>query len=518
MAPAWLDPRPPAPSTHPAARGRASGRRLVFFDNGKLSPPYQHWLPIEAPLVASMRTLGDVERDGCDLLFESPARRAQRVAAWKQGGIDGIVFALCDAGVTQPTLALAAAAEQAGIPTAVLVLRSVLDLASACAAFLVPGMPLVELTAGRLDDLDSLGSAAETAAVQVVRALCHQPTAPPQLGLSRPPKPEPFDDFDEYARRRHLTDGLPVRLPTPERVQALLAATSGADEVLHPSLSPSGAALTLHGAAICAAMAGCEPGQFRFVLAALRAMAQPGYQLPLASITTHPGANLLLFSGPAARQAGIASGRGCLGPGYPANAAIGRAVGLALQNVGRAIPGLSALSTQGSPAQWACCFSDRCDTDLPPLNVVLGHGNQTVAWVQKAGAPHNVIDHLSSTPESLLRTIASVAATAGGNNAFLPSDLLVILNPEHARICTRAGWNRAAIQQYLWEQARNPRENLQGRGVKGEWPEHWKDWPLLPVAPSPDRIWIVVAGENGPQSQVAIPWGYAQAQWTLVEH
>jgi hypothetical protein len=36
---------------------------------------------------------------------------------------------------------------------------------------------------------------------------------------------------------------------------------------------------------------------------------------------------------------------------------------------------------------------------------------------------------------------------------------------------------------------------------------------LVPATRSPADIHIAVAGAAGPQSMVAIPWGYARAQW-----
>jgi hypothetical protein len=123
------------------------------------------------------------------------------------------------------------------------------------------------------------------------------------------------------------------------------------------------------------------------------------------------------------------------------------------------------------------------------------------------------MDHLSTTPRGLLTTFARVAATVGGNNAFYPCDLLVILNPEHADVIARAGWRRADVQEFLWQTARNARADLAGRGAKSEWPPAWDRWDRLPVVPSPERIWVVVAGAGGPHSAVAIPWGYAEARW-----
>ncbi|MEK7874204.1 MAG: hypothetical protein AAB502_10155, partial [Chloroflexota bacterium] len=51
-------------------------------------------------------------------------------------------------------------------------------------------------------------------------------------------------------------------------------------------------------------------------------------------------------------------GAGCLGPGFRANATIGRAVTLTIMNVARAIPGKSDLTVFGSPAEFTYCFAE----------------------------------------------------------------------------------------------------------------------------------------------------------------
>ncbi len=524
----WIDPRPVRAGAPLAARPDAGkARRLVFFDNSKLSPPYDRWMPLAAPLLERLQSMGSVERAYADLLIEPVAKHAAWIEVWRTKGVDGVVFGLCDAGVTQPTLMLAAATEAAGIPTVVLCTDQVIEMAAVNASFSAPGLPLVVVPANRLLDAAALTGAARAVAGDMASALL---TPPEQLlasfeqrfpfvrGLARGEGDRAaYADFQEFAHAQRISDGLPVIEPTSARVGRLLAASGhGADEVVVDALSPSGAPLTVERAAACAVMAGCQPAGFALVLAALGAMSEPAYQLHLASITTHQGGHLMLFSGPAAQAAGMASGRGCLGPGHRANVTIGRAVSMTLLAVGRAIPGLSTLSALGSPAQITCCFADAPDGALPPLHRVIAGESESIVWVQKCESPHNIMDHLSSTPESLLGSIASVAATLGGNNAYVPSDLLLILNPEHADLLVRAGWGRAKIQQFMWEHARNPRASLTGRGAKREWPMAWADWAEIPVVPGPERVWVVVAGAPGPQSMVAIPWGYSQASWRRI--
>ena len=114
----WLDPRPSAAGHALAPRPAGKARRtLVLFDNSKMSPPYERWRPIRDGMQQELERMGSVAIEYSDLLIEPLTEHAGRVARWVAAGVDGVVFGVCDAGVTQPTLTLAAAAEKAGIPT-----------------------------------------------------------------------------------------------------------------------------------------------------------------------------------------------------------------------------------------------------------------------------------------------------------------------------------------------------------------------------------------------------------------
>ena len=82
----------------------------------------------------------------------------------------------------------------------------------------------------------------------------------------------------------------------------------------------------------------------------------------------------------------------------------------------------------------------------------------------KCESPHNVVDQLSTRAERLLQGIADVAATLGSHRAYVPADLVVLLNLAHARLIHADGWSKQDVQRYLFEHARNPRPLLAGRG------------------------------------------------------
>src|SRR5207249_9339965 len=85
--------------------------------------------------------------------------------------------------------------------------------------------------------------------------------------------------------------------------------------------------------------------------------------------TTNPASPVLNVNGPIAREIGI-NGRGNLfGPGFRANATIGRAIRLIMTTIGGGVPQQADKSTLGNPAKYTCCFAendaDSCHSPEP---------------------------------------------------------------------------------------------------------------------------------------------------------
>jgi len=303
---------------------------------------------------------------------------------------------------------------------------------------------------------------------------------------------------------REWCDGLPIVPPTEERVRAMLG-EAPADRSLG-AMPPLWRQATLEKLAVNAVMAGCEPAYFPVVVAAVEAMLEPPFNLYGVQATTHPVAPLLIVHGPIARELGVHAGSGCFGPGFRANATIGRAIRLILMNVGGAWPGRHDMATQGSPAKFAYCVAER--EDASPWGPL--HAGANVVTVFGGEAPHNVNDHVSTTAAGILATVADTAVSLGSNVGwyFSQSQLLIVLGPEHAATIAADGFTRSDIQRYLFEHARLPLRTLKLGGMWGiqDWPR-WMmavtdDDALLPQVPSPDDVFVIVAGGPGKHSAV----------------
>ena len=336
------------------------------------------------------------------------------------------------------------------------------------------------------------------------------PTA--EAGLAAPATTDPTaaitvaDDpiaILEAFTSRSWADGLPIVAPTEERVTLMLGGRDGAKSL--GMMPPLWRQVTLEKLAVNAVMAGCEPRAFPIIVAAVEAMLDRAFNLYGVQATTHPVAPLVIVNGPYGRELGLHGGSGCFGPGFRANATIGRAIRLILLNVGGAWPGRYDMATQGSPAKFSYCIAE--NEAASPWGPMASGDTVTVYGGE---SPHNVNDHVSTTASGILANVADTAISLGSNVGwyFSQAQLLVALGPEHARTIAGDGLTRADVQRFVYENARQPLGLMR---LGGMWGMH--DWPawmnattdpaaLLPRVPSPEDIFVIVAGGSGKHSAV----------------
>jgi hypothetical protein len=307
------------------------------------------------------------------------------------------------------------------------------------------------------------------------------------------------------------TDGLPVVVPTPERVERFVVASGmPADTSLGP-MGPNLGNTTIEGLAACAVMAGCLPDHFPVVLAAVQAVLDPLFDLTEMQATTHCTAPLVIVNGPARAACGIASGFGALGPGHRANASIGRALRLAMINIGGGRAGISDMALLGHPGKFTYCMAEAEETSpFAPLHVDLGFAPEdSVVTVIGAEAPHSVICVTDAddpgSPERLLRSLGLVLANTGSNNAHVGRGCaVVVLNPDHAAALGRAGYDRAKTAEALFEAAVNTRGLM--RSLNPAMGRKGSDDDLVPAFRSPDDIIVIHGGGGGLYSMVMPSW------------
>ena len=407
-----------------------------------------------------------------------------------------------------------------------------LSLARAQAAKL--GLPhlavaLVPHPVGGLDPALVRGKA-EAIVDEVLAGLTRDPVAPsrvrPSGGAALVDAPDDLDAFQVWAMDARWSDGLPVLPPTTERVDRLVGSRTGRRSELIAALAPLDGAATLEAIAINAALAGAGPEHMPVIVAAVRALAEPRFNLNAIQTTTHPCTPLVIVNGPIAARLGISGGPNALGNGHRANAVIGRAVRLVCQNVGGARPGLEDRATLGHPGKFSYCLAENeAVSPWAPLHVERGFAAGTsCVTVCGAEAPHNVNDHASTTPEAMLMALVGTAATTGSNNVYLGGEPVFILGPEHAQTLALTGWSKAEVKRRLWERIRirlnrfSP-ENLARFATidpvtfaPGR-PSHDE----VPLCASPDDLVILVAGGPGKHSSLVPTFGATRSVTVAIE-
>ena len=325
-----------------------------------------------------------------------------------------------------------------------------------------------------------------------------------------------FDAVNALVRDRGWSDGLPVVPPTAARVEAMLAYCDRPWDEPVAKVAPRYGEATPLRLAANAVMAGCRPEYLPLLMLAIEAMCEEPFNLYGVQATTHLCAPLVIVNGPVAKELDINSGHNAFGPGWQANAAIGRAIRLALVNIGGAIPAVSDMSTFGAPSKFSYLAAENeAESPWEPLHVERGLPRQASAvTVLGAEPPHNVNDHESITAEGILTTIAGTMAGTGNNDIYYESQPLVVMGPEHARTVADGGYDKARARRFLHERAHLPlgrfsKENIERRlrvTYKDQYARAGNDAPVHMVR-RPEDILIAVIGGAGKHSAVINTFG-----------
>jgi hypothetical protein len=263
---------------------------------------------------------------------------------------------------------------------------------------------------------------------------------------------DPFEAL--YARG--VTDGLPVVPPTGERVRAAVGASGQPGDTLIGLVAPRLGRATVERIAVNAVMAGCRPEYLPAVIAGVEAVCDPDFSLVGVSGTTDAVAPLLILNGPARQTLGVNSGAGAFGPGWRANATIGRAVRLCWLNIGGAAPGVISMSTFSQPGRYSYCIGENEEASpWEPLHVEHGFApTQSTVGAMAAESLQVVADTQHRTAREVLGTIARSGAVIASDGHAGLTDTLLVISPEHARTIGGDGWTKAQARAFLWEETR----------------------------------------------------------------
>ncbi len=332
--------------------------------------------------------------------------------------------------------------------------------------------------------------------------------------------PADVSDFLAFAEGRRWSDGLPMVPPTEELVARAVAATGRDAGELLGLVPPANRGATVGAVAANAVMAGCLPEVMPVVVAAVQAVLEPRFNLQALTTTTHPVTPLVIVHGPVVEELGFNGGPNVFGQGNRANAGVGRALRLVLQNIGQARPGETDRATHGTPGKYAYCIAENtAGSPFPTFHEDRGGGARGAVTVLGGEGPHNINDHGSTDAAGLLTQIAGTLANLGHNNLYLRGQLLLVLGPEHAEVFARDGYDRRGIQEAVFA---HPRARISMAGVsegnldryRRTAPHVYGDLPadgVVPMLDSPESLLVLVAGGPGKHSMLVPTFGTTEA-------
>ncbi len=312
----------------------------------------------------------------------------------------------------------------------------------------------------------------------------------------------------ELCFERGWTDGLPVMPPTEERVGVMLDAARlrPGDQVAY--IAHRAVSVTAEKVAINAVMAGCKPEYMPVVVAAIEGIGDPAWSYHGPGTSTAGAAVLAVVNGPIARALDINCGDNLFGPGWRANATIGRAVRLVMRNVCGSRPGTLDRGTLGHPGKLSYVIAENeAESPWTPLSVERGfRHDQSTVTVMAAEAPHQFYNQLSNTAEGVLTTLADDMRISG--NVMGQVQYLLVLAGEHMRTIAKDGWTKADIRRFVFEHTQNSHAHLKRtQRMAGEL-KPGDETLMRPLVASPDDILVVAAGGRAGAFSAYIPgWG-----------
>lgn len=318
------------------------------------------------------------------------------------------------------------------------------------------------------------------------------------------------DDYFTPLYELNWTDGLPVIPPTKNRVETMLKGTRHSPDEVVAILPPKGGKATVEKIAANAVMAGCLPEYLPVILACVEAIGDPDCNMAGWASTTGPNSPMFIINGPVKDEIGLNYETNALGTGRRANATIGRALSLIIKNIGGVIPGVTDMTTIGSPWEYSMCLAEnegKLPHGWPPLNEERGFSGANTVTAKCINSQIDVFAHNALKLQQVLDTIAAGIVGINSLAILQGQGVLIALCPEVAALAEKDRWTKAKVKQYIFEKARQPLSAWKYLG--DNWvareliPEsmYESDDSLIRMIPDTEDILIIVAGGPGKHCQ-----------------
>jgi hypothetical protein len=182
-----------------------------------------------------------------------------------------------------------------------------------------------------------------------------------------------LEDVNRFFYKRGWGDGLPVLPPTEAAVREMLAGTDLPPEHVVGEIVPRHGKATVEKIAVNAVMAGALPTHMPILIACVEAATDPLVDLGTFGTSTGSWAPFWIINGPVRNDVHVNCGSGAMSPGDIANAAIGRAMGLIIKNIGGGRKAVEDMGVFGNPGKYSSVIGENEEqSPWEPLHVEQG--------------------------------------------------------------------------------------------------------------------------------------------------
>ena len=350
--------------------------------------------------------------------------------------------------------------EEMGTPTVSLVNTGFMNDARSAASsrgwpslrFVAEGVPSECSVAGQIEG--AIDAVMDDIVAGLIRPLTPEEAAPKPKqsgGLPRIVFKGTLNEVNLFFYKRGWGDGLPLIPPTEEAVAEMLEGCDLAPDHLVATLIPRMGKATVERIAIDAVMAGALPTYMPVLIAGVKALADPDSSFAAWEVSTGSWAPFWVINGPIRDDLHINNGTGALSPGDMANAAIGRAMGLIVKNIGGARKGVEDMGTFGNPGKYSMVLAEN-EEESPwePLHAAVGYSSQESSISVSFPNCHWTLWPTATDEETLLRTMAEGLFPSGAGQGWTN----VLMLPAHAKTLAEHGWTKAKLAEFINSHAR----------------------------------------------------------------
>lgn len=255
--------------------------------------------------------------------------------------------------------------------------------------------------------------------------------------------------ISELFYKNGWTNGAPIEIPTRQAVDEMLTGTDLPPDHVVAYIPPKMGAATVECIAINAVMAGCLPTYMPVLIAAVEGAVDPRIILEGWTCSQSTWGPVITVSGRVVRDIGLNTKGNALSPYYKANAAIARAFGFIMMNIGGLRPNIEDLSEMGHENRLGFCMGDDPDdSPWPPLHVDYGMDEKDSAVTMFWPMEHHAMS--GHTIPALLKWLCTLNPLGWEPGAAL------IFSPKAAKLFADAGWTKKRVLEYMVEYCRRP--------------------------------------------------------------